>query len=151
MFVVETKDAKAAKKMSVVMGIAFVLTASFGPLLTMHVYVKPSPAAPRGFRIFGFPRRATPTSVATMGDIRTSQREPSSTPAQLPSDESLRQRRKGNRLGIFLVVLGLVLALVGIMNDSYATDWDDGVRALGFALLIFGYPLARLWFWFKAV
>jgi hypothetical protein len=65
--------------------------------------------------------------------------------------ESLRQRRKGNRLGIFLMVLGLVLALVGVLNDDYTTSWDDGLRTLGFALLIFGYPLARLWFWFKAV
>lgn len=31
------------------------------------------------------------------------------------------------------MALGLVLALVGIMNDSYATSWDDGVRVLGFA------------------
>jgi hypothetical protein len=85
-----------------------------------------------------------------MDDIRISQQKPSA-PAQLSADESLRQRRKGNWLGIFLMVLGLVLALVGIVNDSYATSWDDGVRVLGFALLIFGYPLARLWFWFKAV
>jgi hypothetical protein len=150
MFVIETKNAKAAKKMSVVMGIAFALTASFGALLTMHTYVKPSPAAPSGFRVFGFPRRAAQSSVGTMGDSRISQREPSP-PAQLSSDESLRQRRKGNRLGIFLMVLGFVLALVGILNDSYATSWDDGFRTLGFALLIFGYPLARLWFWFKSV
>jgi hypothetical protein len=85
-----------------------------------------------------------------MDNIRTSQREPS-TPAQLPSDESLRQREKGHRLGIFLVVLGLGLALVGCANDSNATSWDDWTRILGFVLLIFGYPLARLWFWFKAV
>jgi hypothetical protein len=42
MFVIETKNAKAAKKMSVVMGIAFALSASFGALLTMHTYVKGS-------------------------------------------------------------------------------------------------------------
>jgi hypothetical protein len=150
MFVIETKNAKAAKKMSVVMGIAFLLTGYFGALLTMHTYVKPSPPPARGVRVFGFPRRATPPSVNTMDDIRISQQKPSA-PAQLSADESLRQRRKGNRLGIFLMVLGLVLALVGIVNDSYATSWDDGVRVLGFALLIFGYPLARLWFWFKAV
>jgi multisubunit Na+/H+ antiporter MnhG subunit len=142
MFVIETKNAKAAKKMSVVMGIAFALSASFGLLLTMHTYVKPSPAPARGFRVFGFPRQGAQSSVVTMSDIRT---EPAS------SDERLRQRKKGNRLGIFLVVLGLVLALVGMVNDGYEASWDDGVRALGFILLIFGYPLARLWFWFKAV
>ena len=37
------------------MAIAFVLTASFGLLLTMHIYVRPSRAVPRGFRILGFP------------------------------------------------------------------------------------------------
>jgi hypothetical protein len=151
MFVIETKNAKAAKKMSVVMGIAFLLTGMFGALLTMHTYVKPSPAPARGFRVFGFPRSAAQPSVSTMDDIRTSQQEPSAPAQKLSSDESLRQRRKGNRLGIFLVVLGLVLALVGIVNDSYDASWDDGVRVLGFALLIFGYPLARLWFWFKSV
>jgi hypothetical protein len=61
MFVIETSTAKAAKKISIVMGILFVLTASFGALLTMHIYVKPSPASPRGFRFLGFPRNRSPT------------------------------------------------------------------------------------------
>src|SRR5262249_36017866 len=117
---------------------------------TMHTYVEPSPAAPSGFRVFGFPRRAAQSSVGTMGDSHISQPEPSA-PAQLSSDESLRQRKKGNRLGICLMVLGFVLALVCILNDDYAASWDDGFRTLGFGLLIFGYPLARLWFWFKSV
>jgi len=51
MFIVETKAAKAAKKMSIVMGIAFVVTASFGALLTMHIYVKRSRPTQRGFRV----------------------------------------------------------------------------------------------------
>jgi hypothetical protein len=81
MFVIETKNAKAAKKMSVVMGIAFALTASFGALLTMHTYVKPSPRAPSGFRVFGFPRSTVQSSVGNMGNSRISQEEPSA-PAQ---------------------------------------------------------------------
>jgi hypothetical protein len=41
MFIIESNTAKAAKKMSILMGIAFAVTASFGVLLTMHIYVKP--------------------------------------------------------------------------------------------------------------
>jgi hypothetical protein len=63
MFIIESNTAKAAKKMSILMGIAFAVTASFGVLLTMHIYVKPSPPIPRGFRVFGFPRRATRSSA----------------------------------------------------------------------------------------
>jgi hypothetical protein len=53
MFVIETKNAKAAKKMSVVMGIAFLLTGYFGALLTMHTYVsrRPSRARRSSFRL----------------------------------------------------------------------------------------------------
>ena len=39
MFIVETGTSKAAKIMSVVMGIALVLTGSFGALFTLHIYV----------------------------------------------------------------------------------------------------------------
>ena len=56
MFVVESANAKAAKKMSIVMFIFFVITFQFGALLTMHLYVKPSQPSLRGFRVFGFPR-----------------------------------------------------------------------------------------------
>jgi hypothetical protein len=63
MFIIETSTAKAAKKTSIVMEILFVLTASFGVFLTMHIYVKPSSAAPRGFRVFGFPRIRPSTSA----------------------------------------------------------------------------------------
>ena len=56
MFIVETRNAKAAKKMSILMFILFVLTMSFGVLLTMHIYVKRSSPSPRGLRVFGFPR-----------------------------------------------------------------------------------------------
>jgi hypothetical protein len=56
MFIVESSNFRAAKKMSILMGVAFVLLTGFGLVLTMHVYVKPSPPAPHGFRIFGFPR-----------------------------------------------------------------------------------------------
>jgi hypothetical protein len=55
MFIVESSNSRAGKKMSILMGIAFALT-GLGLLLTMHVYVKPSPPAPQGFRVFGFPR-----------------------------------------------------------------------------------------------
>jgi hypothetical protein len=54
MFILESKTAKAAKKMSILMGTAFVLTASFGAILTMHIYVKPSPPSSAWFSNFGF-------------------------------------------------------------------------------------------------
>jgi len=56
MFIVEANTAQAAKKMSILMGILFVLTGSFGALFTMHIYVKRTPAPPPGFRVLGFPR-----------------------------------------------------------------------------------------------
>jgi hypothetical protein len=39
------------------MAVAFVIFDIPGLLLTMHFRVRPSPPAPPGFRIFGFPRR----------------------------------------------------------------------------------------------
>ncbi len=60
MFVLESRAAKGARRMSILVGIALAITGSFGLLLTLHVYVKPSPPAPPGFRIFGFPRRRRP-------------------------------------------------------------------------------------------
>jgi uncharacterized membrane protein len=68
------------------------------------------------------------------------------------TDQKIRAKRQGNRLGIFLVVLGLVLALIGILNQTSFEEptWVTVTRAFGVALLIFGYPLARLWFWFRA-
>jgi len=62
MFVIETRSSKAARKMSILMGIAMALSGSFGALLTLHMYVKPSPAAAPGFRIFGFPRARPPAA-----------------------------------------------------------------------------------------
>jgi hypothetical protein len=62
MFIVETNTPRADKKMSILMGILFVLFGSFGALFTMHIYVKRAPAPPPGFRIFGFPRRRRLTS-----------------------------------------------------------------------------------------
>jgi hypothetical protein len=56
MFVVQTSGAKAARKTSVLMCITLALTASFGALLTLHVYTRPGRAAPTGFRLLGFPR-----------------------------------------------------------------------------------------------
>jgi uncharacterized membrane protein len=72
----------------------------------------------------------------------------------MPMEENhkIRARRQGNRLGIFLVVLGLVLLLIGIQNERYYEEvmWVTVTKAVGGALLVFGYPLARLWFWFRA-
>src|SRR5262245_24447804 len=61
--------------------------------------------------------------------------------------KKVRSREQGKRLGIF-VVLGLVLFLIGIGNGSSYNEavWVTVTKAVGGALLVFGYPLARLWF-----
>jgi hypothetical protein len=38
------------------MMVALALIGAWGPALTLHIYVRPSPPQPPGFRIFGFPR-----------------------------------------------------------------------------------------------
>jgi hypothetical protein len=65
MFVLETKGSAAARKSGILMMIALGLTGSWGLMLTLHTYVRPSPPPPPGLRIFGFPRphnRSTATS-----------------------------------------------------------------------------------------
>ena len=57
MFVVQSSASKAAKKMSILMGIFLALTGSWAALLTLHIFIKPSPPPPKGFRIVGFARR----------------------------------------------------------------------------------------------
>jgi hypothetical protein len=55
MFVIESGSAKAARKMSVLMVIGFILTGKFGAGFTMHFYRRPSgKPARKGARIFGF-------------------------------------------------------------------------------------------------
>lgn len=56
MFLIES-NREAFRKSSKIMGVLLALTGSFGLLLTMHAYVKPSADIPRGLRILGFPRR----------------------------------------------------------------------------------------------
>jgi hypothetical protein len=60
MFVVQTSGAKACRKMSVLMGFAFVVIGSFAVIFTLHVYARPGRAAPTGFRLLGFPRNRAP-------------------------------------------------------------------------------------------
>src|SRR5262249_7111729 len=71
---------------------------------------------------------------------------------QLEMSEKMRSRRRGNRLGILLAVLGLFLFLIGMGSESYYYNavWVTVTKAVGVALLVCGYPLARLWFWFRA-
>jgi hypothetical protein len=57
MLIVATNAPGIGKKLSILMGILFVLAGSFGALFTMHIYMKRSPLPPREFRILGFPRR----------------------------------------------------------------------------------------------
>jgi hypothetical protein len=56
MFIHETKS-NSRHATSVFGVIALLLLKSFGGILTMHIYVQPRAPVPRGWRIFGFPRR----------------------------------------------------------------------------------------------
>lgn len=53
-------------------------------------------------------------------------------------------RRQGHRLGVFLTALGFVLILAGLVGEA------GNLFGMGLFLLLFGYLLARLWYWFKA-
>lgn len=73
-------------------------------------------------------------------------------PRAIPA-EALRFRRKGHRLGLFIVILSIPLALTGVLTMGDYTGqfaWANATCAIGWLGLIFGYPLARLWFWFRA-
>jgi hypothetical protein len=53
MFVVGLSNAKAARKMSILMAVACLVTGSFGLLLTMHFIVNPSRRpTPKGLRFW---------------------------------------------------------------------------------------------------
>lgn len=65
--------------------------------------------------------------------------------------ETAKLRRKGHRLGVLLTILGPVLIILGILL-SESVAWSGAaplLLALGAVFLVFGYGLARLWFWFK--
>ncbi len=155
MFIVETNSAKAAKKMSILMGIAFALTASFGPLLTMHIYVKPSPPAQSG--LFGFPRRAPVQRTRSWPHLNNGSSEnegaainmaPLETNVGNQKDKdaarTLAMREKGHRLGIFITIVAALVLLFGLGAESGL------LIGLGFMGVLFGYLLARLWVWFRS-
>ena len=60
-------------------------------------------------------------------------------------------RRKGHRLGIFVTVASLLLALVSFPAASGygAPPIATGLLTLGLGGTLFGYLLARLWYWYK--
>ncbi len=64
MFIVESRNTKGAKKRGILSVIVLLLmfhgAAVLGSLLTLHIVVRPSPPAPRGFRVLGFPRPKSP-------------------------------------------------------------------------------------------
>jgi hypothetical protein len=168
MFIIET-NSKAPRKMSILMGIAFAATASFGPLFTMHIYVKPSPPTRRGFRVFGFPRDRLMTNHRQETDgakIRgpftreaaESWRKTNSPPpaavrgefmkakAEKPGEgaHNIAMRRKGHRLGVFVTIVAFLVCLFGLGLES------GPIIGLGVLGTLFGYLLARLWYWVKS-
>src|SRR5262249_41091292 len=138
----------------VLMGIAFAVTASFGALLTMHIYVKPSRSIPRGLRVFGFPRMtAIKRSSAHLNNDFIENEGAATSMASLETragaqkDEAARtlaMRKKGHRLGVFITIVAALVLLFGLGFESSL------VIGLGFMGLLFGYLLARIWFWFRS-
>ena len=59
-------------------------------------------------------------------------------------------RRRGHRVGIFLTSIGAVLFLFGAASESYSTNADDITRVVGGSVALFGYGVARLWYWTRA-
>lgn len=67
---------------------------------------------------------------------------------ETPVEKRARCRRQGHRMGLILTALGLLLFIFGIMMDGH--DHNSGAPIPGILCFFLGYPLARLWFWFKA-
>ena len=61
--------------------------------------------------------------------------------------------KRGHRLGVFAAVASLVSVLAGFFVGIAAGHSEAGgvLMILGLLGVIFGYPLARLWYWVRAV
>jgi hypothetical protein len=59
-------------------------------------------------------------------------------PPRTPAQE------KGHRLGIFITVISALILVFGLGAES------NRVAGLGFMGVLFGYWLARLWYWFRS-
>ncbi len=57
---------------------------------------------------------------------------------------TLAMREKGHRLGIFITIVAALVLLFGLGAESGL------LIGLGFMGVLFGYLLARLWFWFRS-
>ena len=53
-------------------------------------------------------------------------------------------QEKGHRLGIFLTVISALILVFGLGAES------NRIAGLGFMGVLFGYWLARLWYWFRS-
>lgn len=65
MFIIQSRNSKAANKVTILSILLLIFFANltlvrdrafWGAILTMRIFARPSPPAPRGFRVFGFPR-----------------------------------------------------------------------------------------------
>jgi hypothetical protein len=54
------------------------------------------------------------------------------------------KQEKGHRLGIFITVVAAVIFVVGTVANN------ERVMGLGVMGVLFGYLLARLWYWFRS-
>jgi hypothetical protein len=59
-------------------------------------------------------------------------------PPRTPAQE------KGHRLGIFLTVISVLILIFGLGAES------NRIAGLGFMGVLFGYWVARLWYWFRS-
>ena len=56
MLLIQSSDERTVRNWSARLAILFAVTGALALFMTMHLYVRPRPPAPPGFRLFGFPR-----------------------------------------------------------------------------------------------
>lgn len=71
---------------------------------------------------------------------------------QVTNEPNMRLKRQGHRLGVFVTVASLLLTLASFpaATGYGAPAWASALFTAGIVGVLFGYLLARLWFWFKA-
>ena len=67
------------------------------------------------------------------------------------TEKDMQFRRKGHRLGLFIVLLSFALVIAVFMDGTPDKSRLGILAGPGACGAVFGYPLARLWYWFRSV
>ena len=86
----------------------------------------------------GAPRGVKGKSDHKVSDHKVSDHKVEEAPPRTPAQE------KGHRLGIFLTVISVLILIFGLGAES------NRIAGLGFMGVLFGYWVARLWYWFRS-